>query len=199
MSESVPPSETPASSDALGQERTSIDSKVSNSALGANQEFASGPNLSDAELNRVIKKFGGRHLIFRTQLESWNLIPKPYALISDFCGPVWFFYGMGQIWLTHKKARTYDGWTARVSRFGSENVIRLLDQLEDDITDFTHFCNEHGIEGTILLDPGIIEFHWTFGYELKQEKQKPERSNPLEARFKALTEKFLEAKQELRI
>lgn len=154
---------------------------------------------SEAELNKVIKRFGGRHLIFRTQLQDWQWMPKPYALVSDFCGPVWFFYGLGQIWLTHRKHQVYDGWTARVSRFGGQQVVALLDELESPISEFTHFCNEHGIEGTILLDPGIIEFHWTFGYELKQEAMKPQQATLLEHQFQHLTDQFLKAKQELRI
>ena len=154
---------------------------------------------TETSLNCVVNKLGGRHLIFRTQLETWHLIPKPYALISDFSGPVWFFYGLGQIWLTHKKYRDYDGWTARVSRLGSENVIKLLDRLEDSLVDFTHYCNVEGLEGTIVVEPAIIEFHWTFGYSLAKEKMKPEKSSMIEEKFNRLVEAFLEAKADLRI
>lgn len=153
----------------------------------------------DESLNKVIKTFGGRHLIFRTQLETWRILPRPYALISDFAGPVWFFYGLGQIWITHKKHKEYDGWTARVSRFGNEKVVQLLDHLETPITEFTHYCNEHGIEGTIVLEPGIIEFHWTFGYDLRAEKLKPEKASPIEDQFQTLVDAFLQAKGELRL
>ncbi|MEL7496654.1 MAG: hypothetical protein AAFN77_03540 [Planctomycetota bacterium] len=176
--------------------------KASNHPTDSSDEKkpSDGDTLSTQDsLNRVIKTLGGRHLIFRTQLDPWILIPKPYALISDFRGAVWFFYGLGQIWLTHKKYAEYDGWTARVSRLGSEKVKKLLDQLQGPITEFTHFCNEEGIEGTIVLDPGIIEFHWTFGYALKAEKEKPEKAHPVEAHFKTLVDAFLAAKSELRI
>lgn len=155
-------------------------------------------NQNDA-LNCVVKKLGGRHLIFRTQLTPWKIIPRPYALISDFSGPVWFFYGLGQIWITHKKYHEYDGWTARVSRIGSDKIQQLLDQLESPISSFTHYCNEHGIEGTIVIEPGIIEFHWTFGYDLPQEKRKPEKSLTIEKQFQQLVDEFMAAKSELRI
>ena len=86
--------------------------------VASNPQGAADPD--DAQvLNRVIKRFGGRHLIFRTQLgDSWRVLPKPYALVSTFRGPVWFFYGIGQVWVTHKKYREFDGWMARVPRMG---------------------------------------------------------------------------------
>ena len=120
----------------------------------------------DQVLNRVIKRFGGRHLIFRTRLGKWQVLPRPYGLVSTFRGPVWFFYGIGQVWVTHKKYQEYDGWMARVPRIWAPEITSLLDQLAPQITEFTHHCNERGIEGTLVIEPTLLEFHWTFGYPL---------------------------------
>ncbi len=148
-------------------------------------------------LNRIIKRFGGRHLIFRTQLGKWSLIPRPYGLVSTFRGPVWFFYGIGQVWVTHKKYRAFDGWLARVPRIWAPKIVQLLDSLDAQLTQFTHHCNEKGIEGTIILDPHTIEFHWTFAYPLKEEKLKKENADLLDAQFKQLVDAFLVAKDAL--
>ena len=142
-------------------------------------------------LNRVIKRFGGRHLIFRTQLGKWRVLPRPYGLVSTFRGPVWFFYGAGQVWITHKKYREYDGWLARVPRVWAPKITSLLDKLESQITEFTHHCNEHGIEGTIVIEPTLLEFHWTFGYPLEKEKLKKEHADMLDTQFQKLVEVFL--------
>jgi hypothetical protein len=149
-------------------------------------------------LNRIIKRFGGRHLIFRTQLgEGFRIIPKPYALVSTFRGPVWFFYGLGQVWITHKKYHDFDGWMARIPRISADKVTKLLDKLENQISEFTHHCNEHGIEGTILVEPTTIEFHWTFGHSLEKEKMKDEASNILDDQFQKLVDAFLIAKEQI--
>ena len=148
----------------------------------------------DKMLNRIIKRFGGRHLIFRTQLGSWRLFPRPYALVSTFRGPVWFFYGVGQVWVTHKKHTAFDGWMSRVPRIGRPKIVALLDSLTQPLTEFTHYCNEHGLEGTIVIDRNTIEFHWTFGYELEKEKMKVEKTELLDAPFQVLVDAFLVAK-----
>lgn len=153
----------------------------------------SGDNRSST--NRIIKRFGGRHLIFRTNMESgWRILPRSYAMVSDFAGPVWFFYGLGQIWITHKKFKRYDGWNARVPRLGGAKLVDLLTKLESELIVFTHHCNENGIEGTIVLEPNLIEFHWTFGYSLEKEKMKPEQSDMLDAQFNKLVEAFVKCK-----
>ena len=151
---------------------------------------------SDQVLNRVIKRFGGRHLIFRTQLGKWRVLPRPYGLVSTFRGPVWFFYGIGQVWVTHKKYHEYDGWMARVPRIWAPKITSLLDQLEPQITEFTHHCNEHGIEGTLVIEPTLLEFHWTFGYPLEQEKLKTDHADMLDTQFHKLVEAFLAASEE---
>ena len=148
-------------------------------------------------LNRVIKRFGGRHLIFRTQLgNSWRVLPKPYALVSTFRGPVWFFYGIGQVWVTHKKYREFDGWISRVPRIGSPKIVSLLDKLGNSLTKFTHFCNENGIEGTIVIESRVIEFHWTFEYAAEQEGMKQDHTDILDAPFQTLVNRYLSAKSE---
>ncbi len=154
---------------------------------------------ADHALNRVIKRFGGRHLIFRTQLGKWSVLPRPYALVSNFRGPIWFFYGIGQVWITHKAYREYDGWLARLPRIWRPKLASLLDALESELTEFTHYCNEQGIEGTLVIEPNTIEFHWTFGYPLEKEKLKQENASLLESQFNSLAEAFLTAKNQLSI
>ena len=145
---------------------------------------------------RIIKRFGGRHLIFRTRIENgWRILPRSYALISDFTGPVWFFYGLGQIWITHTKFKQYDCWTARVPRLGGSKLVKLLTALEPALTEFTRHCNENGIEGTVVVEHELIEFHWTFGYSLEKEKMKPEQSDVLDSQFNKLVDAFVANKQ----
>ena len=157
---------------------------------------ASNSNDGQSVVNRVIKRFGGRHLIFRTSMEpGWRILPRSYALVSDFIGPVWFFYGLGQIWVTHKKFKRYDGWTARIPRFGGAKLVELLEKLESELIEFTHHCNQNGIEGTVVLEPSLIEFHWTFGYSLEKEKMKPEQSDALDAQFNKLVEAFVSCRE----
>lgn len=147
-------------------------------------------------VNRVIKRFGGRHLIFRTSMETgWRLLPRSYALVSDFTGPVWFFYGLGQIWITHTKFKQYDSWTARVPRLGGSKLVKALTKLEPALTEFTHHCNENGIEGTVVVEDDLIEFHWTFGYSLEKEKMKPEQSDVLDSQFEKLVAAFVANKK----
>ena len=150
-------------------------------------------------LSRVVKRFGGRHLIFRTQKGTWSVRPRPYALVSTFRGPVWFFYGLGQVWVTHKKYRDFDGWMARVPRVPAPKLIRLLDKLLSPLTEFTHYCNEHGIEGTIVIEANVIEFHWTFDYSVEKESMKQTHTDILDDPFQKLADSFRQAKTELAI
>jgi len=86
---------------------------------------------------------------------------------------------------------------SRVPRLPAPNTIALLEKLKEPLTEFTHYCNEHGLEGTVVVEPKVIEFHWTFGYELKQEKMKTEKTDLLDAPFQVLVDAYLEAKKEL--
>lgn len=133
--------------------------------------------------NRIIRRFGGRHLIFRTRVGGWQLVPHPYLLISNFRGPVWVFYGIGQIWLTHRKVRLIGSWIVRAPRLASARLLALVDRLQAPLEAFVRYCEEHGIEGTLVLEQKTIEFHWTFGQELAREKQKPDHSSDLETQF----------------
>ncbi len=148
-------------------------------------------------LNRIIKRLGGRHLIFRTEMGSWRWLPRPYALVSTFRGPVWLFYGVGQIWLTHQKHQSFDGWLSRIPRLPAPKTIALLDSLTEPLSEFTHYCNEHGVEGTVVIEPKVIEFHWTFDYDLKKEKMKTEKTNLLDAPFQKLVDAYLDAKKQM--
>lgn len=139
------------------------------------------------------RRLGGRHLIFRNHESGWSWIPRPYALISDFSGPVWFFYGLGQIWLSHQVVAEFDGWKARVPRIGGGKIKDLVSRLEPELTEFAHLCNEQGIEGTLVMELGLLEFHWTFDYDLKQERDKPEHADRIADRFQKLARAFEQA------
>ena len=151
------------------------------------------------QVNKIIKRFGGRHLIFRTKTGGWWILPKPYILISSFRGPVWVFYGAGQIWVTHKKLREISGWMVRAPRFENKTVTQIVDKLEPEIAEFINFCNEHGIEGTLVIERRVIEFHWTFGDELDLEKHKKEQADTLESKFQSLCDDYVAVKSELGI
>ena len=147
--------------------------------------------------NKVVKRFGGRHLIFRTNVGKKSLLPKPYALVSSFSGPDWFFYGIGLVFLTHQKLCEFEFWTARIPRSAKAHakLEKLLMQIEPELKSFIRHCNDHGIEGTIVVEENVIEFHWTFGHELKQEKLKDEHKSPLDKTFDALVGAFVREKQ----
>ena len=152
------------------------------------QSLSSAPNAT----NRVIKKFGGRHLIFRTTPSKFRVLPRPYVIISSFRGPVWMFYGLGQVWLTHKKFHEFGGWMARTPRVGAKEVTAIAESLQPELESFISYCNEHGVEGTILLEKKVIEFHWTFGFELEKEKSKCENAQNLQSEFEQLSARFAE-------
>ncbi|MFT7632249.1 MAG: hypothetical protein ACI87E_003301 [Mariniblastus sp.] len=170
-----------------------LESESAVAALKRGQTSTGEPQV----LNRILKRFGGRHLIFRTQIGSWKLFRKSYALVSTFRGPIWFFYGIGQVWVTHRKYREFDGWMARVPRRSAPKIVELLDRLEAPLTEFTHYCNEHGIEGTLIIEANVIEFHWTFDYSVEKESMKQEHTKILDQPFQALVDRFLESKTEL--
>ena len=46
-----------------------------------------------------------------------------------------------------------------------------------------------------MVEENIIEFHWTFGYELEEEKLKDENKSPLEKKFDELVAAFSREKQ----
>ncbi len=149
--------------------------------------------------NKVVKRFGGRHLIFRTNVGKKSILPKPYALVSSFSGPDWFFYGVGQVFLTHEELCEFELWNARVPRSAKSraNLSKLLMALEPELNSFIKHCNEHGIEGTIVVEENVIEFHWTFGQELEQEKLKDEHKSPLDKKFDDLVAAYVIQKQHL--
>ena len=149
---------------------------------------------------RIVRKFGGRHLIFRQKLGGWWLIPKPYILVSSFRGPIWIFYGAGQIWLTHKKELEIDGWFVRRPRVATKTVSRILEEVKPQLTDFIQHCNNLCVEGTVVIEKKVLEFHWTFGNEpLEAEKKKTEHASCLEGEFQELVDAFLAAKEKLGI
>ena len=147
--------------------------------------------------NKVVKRFGGRHLIFRTKFGKKSILPKPYALVSSFSGGDWLFYGVGQVFITHKELCEFELWNARVPRSAKAGakLSNLLMRLEPELVSFIRHCNEHGIEGTIVVEENVIEFHWTFGQELDKEKMKDENKSPLEKKFDALVAAFVSERQ----
>ena len=189
-------SQTDHNSDSSTTESNATESTPKNSSENSVKGQAN-PNGPGQILNRIIKRFGGRHLIFRTEMGSWRWLPRPYALVSTFRGPIWLFYGAGQVWVTHRKYQEFDGWLSRVPRLPAPKTIQLLDKLTASLTEFAHYCNEHGFEGTVVVEPKVIEFHWTFGYELEKEKMKTEKTDLLDAPFQKLVDAYLEAKKEL--
>jgi len=152
---------------------------------------------STATDNKVVKRFGGRHLIFRTNAGKKSILPKPYALVSSFRRTDWLFYGVGQVFLTHEKLGQFQNWMARVPRGAKShaNLEKLLMSMEPELNSFIDHCNEHGIEGTIIIEENVIEFHWTFGEELEEEKLKDENKSPLAKKFDDLVAAYLREKK----
>lgn len=146
--------------------------------------------------NKVVKRFGGRHLIFRTNVGKRSILPKPYALISAFSGADWLFYGIGQVFLTHEELGEFEMWNARLPRApkARAKLEKLLMSIEPELNAFIRHCNEHGIEGTIVVEENVIEFHWTFGQELSEEKLKDEHKSPLDKKFDELVTAFVREK-----
>ena len=139
---------------------STVDSNATQStpdnSLDKSAKTSPNPNGPGQILNRIIKRFGGRHLIFRTEMGAWRWLPRPYALVSTFRGPIWLFYGAGQVWITHRKHQEFDGWLSRVPRLPAPRTIQLLEKLTDPLTEFTHYCNEHGLEGTVVVEPKVL-------------------------------------------
>ncbi len=148
-------------------------------------------------LNKIIKRYGGRHLIFRTKVGGWWFMPRSYALVSSFRGMVWAFYGIGQIWLTHRKTEKIGGWMTRRPRLGSSKIKQMIDAMEPQLAEFVSFCNENGIEGTVAIETKAIEFHWTFGFELSDETKKKEHCESVNAKFESLVKRFTEVQAKL--
>jgi len=154
----------------------------------------------EGKQSRVVKKFGGRHLIFRQKVGGWWVVPKQYLLVSSFRGPVWIFYGAGQIWFTHKKDMEVENWIVRRPRFGAKPIKDILNQILPKLCEFINFCNAQSIEGTIVIERKVLEFHWTFGNApLEKEKKKPENAETIESIFQELVDEFLQAKKTLGI
>ncbi len=124
----------------------------------------SGYTSSDQSLpiaKRVIQRAGGRHLVFRINKGPLWFVPKPYALISNIEGTILFFYGFGQIWVTHKKLRRIAEWFVRVPRFASKHIKRIVGELEPQIQTFIADVEKLGLIGTLVVERKVIEFHWT--------------------------------------
>jgi len=127
-------------------------------------ETESNPNDAqpkEAVDKRVIKQAGGRHLVFRINRGPWWFLPKPYAMISNIEGSLLLFYGMGQLWATHRKQRIINDWIVRVPRLISKRIVGIVDELEKEIAEFVEKIDELGVIGTIMIERHVIEFHWT--------------------------------------
>ena len=129
----------------------------------------------------VIAKAGGRHLVYRINRGPWWFLPKPYAMISNIEGSVLFFYGVGQIWVTHKRIRRINEWWLRVPRFISKRLVGVIDTLEPQISEFIDRVDELEVIGTLLIERRVIEFHWTV--------PRGQRNDSNDARRKAVIDK----------
>ena len=139
---------------------------------------------------RIIRRYGGRHLIFRNKSDRLSLLPRPYLLISSFTGAVWVFYGLGQIWITHKKIDKIENWIVRSPRLRSKKLGRVYQAMRPHLENFIRFCNNNQLEGTLVVEQKVLEFHWTFGPERSIEKHKDEHSNLMETQFDQLVAHF---------
>ncbi len=143
----------------------------------------------------IVHRLGGRHLIFRLNKGQglWRFVPRPYVLISCIQGPLWVFYGIGQIWLTHKKAKNIKDWAVRVPRFLSPSLIQLVDRLEPDIERFVDYCNDKGFTATLVIEKKVIEIHWTRRKtepaEAEQKNDQPEKT--IDEMFNELAQRFV--------
>ena len=115
----------------------------------------------EAVEKRVMTRAGGRHLVFRINEGRHWFLPRPYALISNIEGSILVFYGVGQIWITHRKLRRINDWLVRVPRFVSKKIITIVDQLEPDIAEFIEHVQHLDLIGTLVVERKVIEFHWT--------------------------------------
>ncbi len=141
---------------------------------------------------KVIQRLGGHHLILRLKKGRWWFVPKPYVLVSSIEGPLWVFYGLGQIWLTHKKVKYIKDWSVRVPRLVSGRLLDLIDRLEPDIENFIDYCNDQGLTATLVIERKVIECHWTLRRTEKQEENKGAHRKPdINSKFNELAEKFV--------
>ena len=88
---------------------------------------------------------------------------------------------------------------ARVPRFVSSSVKKILERIEPKLAEFITFCNDKGVEGTVVVERKCLEFHWQCGVELDKEKFKRENSDELDRRFHELVDEFIAAKKEIGI
>ena len=136
-------------------------SETNSTPSNANSVTGTGDAKVKPIAKKVIQKAGGRHLVFRIKRGPWWFLPKPYALISNIEGSILFFYGIGQIWVTHKKERRINDWMLRVPRFISKRINWLVNELQPEIVKFIDQIQEVEIIGTLIIERRVVEFHWT--------------------------------------
>lgn len=139
---------------------------------------------------KIVQRAGGRHLIFRIKNERMSLLPKPYALISNIEGSIWIFYGVGQIWITHRKLRKIRDWHVRVPRLTSKRVIEIIEKLEKDIEDFIEHVDNQGLIGTLVVERKVIEFHWTVPKAVADTQPNLDRKTVIDLQFNKLATTF---------
>lgn len=127
----------------------------------AETKHGSATSDSDAVQKRIVTRAGGRHLVFRINEGRHWFLPRPYALISNIEGSILVFYGIGQIWVTHRKLRRINDWLVRVPRFVAKRIVRIVDGLEPDIAEFIEHIQHLDLIGTLIIERKVIEFHWT--------------------------------------
>lgn len=157
------------------------------------------PSSEDSALvpgQRVIRKARGRHLVYRKSHGSLWFLPHPYALISNIEGSLLAFYGIGQLWATHRKLRRINDWYVRVPRFISKRIISLIDELEPHIDDFIEAVEQLGIIGTLIIERRVIEFHWTVpGGSARTTDTEAHPDSVIDAHFNRLASAFEKVSQ----
>ena len=156
----------------------------------ANSSGSSLSSSSDSVDKRVIKKAGGRHLVYRINRGRWWFLPKPYALISNIEGSILVFYGAGQIWATHKKLRRINEWMVRIPRFISKRIVKIVDDLQQNISDFIEQIDEPGVIGTLVVERKVIEFHWTVPRGQRNDEKDAELRIMIDREFDKLAKCF---------
>lgn len=154
-------------------------------------ENSSGPPSRQAVDKRVIKRVGGRHLVYRVKEGAWRWLPRPYALISNIEGLILVFYGAGQIWVTHRKRHRINEWIVRVPRFASKRMVQIVQELETPISEFIEQVNDLDLIGTLILERRAIEFHWTVPRDKLGDRQPDvDREQVINASFNQLATAF---------
>ena len=142
---------------------------------------------------KVSHRLMGRHLMFRLNKNRLRFWPKPYVILSSIEGPIWVFFGAGQLWLTHRRVRRINEWLLRIPRFRSPKLMKLIDRLEPDLVEFIEYCESQDIIGALFIERELIEFHWSLRKRECQDKgDRKNREVIIDPQFNRLAQRFAE-------